>query len=172
MRSFGVFIAGAAVFTFALLFPMLEPAAEAVAAIAFVAAVAYGFAVHPRKDVFYIRTTTRMHDLDGNLMIDHDQLAVRIETARLWLLFIPTALSVGFLGVTSAKETLWRFSLVESFVHSQEAVEIAWGVFRIPVYLAGSDFGFGLLSGVYCEMRTLAVPDLIRSAVVESAFSL
>ncbi|HEU5410925.1 MAG TPA: hypothetical protein VFU57_07890 [Candidatus Acidoferrales bacterium] len=137
MRSFGVFIAGAAVFTFALLFPMLEPAAEAVAAIAFVAAVAYGFAVHPRKDVFYIRTTTRMHDLDGNLMIDHDQLAVRIETARLWLLFIPTALSVGFLGVTSAKETLWRFSLVESFVHSQEAVEIAWGVFRIPVYLAG-----------------------------------
>lgn len=137
MRSFGVFIAGAAVFTFALLFPMLEPAAEAVAAIAFVAAVAYGFAVHPRKDVFYIRTTTRMHDLDGNLMIDHDQLAVRIETARLWLLFIPTALSVGFLVVTSAKETLWRFSLVESFVHSQEAVEIAWGVFRIPVYLAG-----------------------------------
>lgn len=116
---------------------MLEPAAEAVAAIAFVAAVAYGFAVHPRKDVFYIRTTTRMHDLDGNLMIDHDQLAVRIETARLWLLFIPTALSVGFLVVTSAKETLWRFSLVESFVHSQEAVEIAWGVFRIPVYLAG-----------------------------------
>lgn len=78
-----------------------------------------------------------MHDLDGNLMIDHDQLAVRIETARLWLLFIPTALSVGFLGVTSAKETLWRFSLVESFVHSQEAAEIAWGVFRIPVYLAG-----------------------------------
>lgn len=45
MRSFGVFIAGAAVFTFALLFPMLEPAAEALAAIAFVAAVAYGFAV-------------------------------------------------------------------------------------------------------------------------------
>lgn len=137
MRSFGVFIAGAAVFTFALLFPMLEPAAEALAAIAFVGAVAYGFAVQPRKDVFYVRTTTRTRDLDRNLMIDHDQLAVRVEVARLWLLFVPTALAVGFLVVTSANRTLWHFSLVESFVHSQETAEIAWAVIRIPVYLVG-----------------------------------
>lgn len=137
MRSFGVFIAGAAVFTFALLFPTLEPAAEAPAAIAFVAAVAYGFALHPRKDVFYIRTTTRMRDLDSNLIIDHDQLAVRVEPARLWLLFVPTALAVGFLVITSANGTLWRFSLMKSFVHSQEAVEIAWAVIRVPVYVVG-----------------------------------
>jgi hypothetical protein len=89
MRSLVIFVVGAAVFTFALFFPALEPAAEAVAAIAFVTAVAYGFALHPKKDVFHIRTTTRMQDLDRNLMIDHDQLAVRVETARLWLLFIP-----------------------------------------------------------------------------------
>lgn len=70
-------------------------------------------------------------------MIDHDQLAVRVEVARLWLLFVPTALAVAFLVVTSANETVWRFSLMESFVHSQETAEIAWVVIRIPVYLVG-----------------------------------
>jgi len=136
MRSFGVFASGAVVFVFAMLFPVIEPAVEAVAAIAFVMAVAYGFALHPHRDVFYVRTTRKMLDLDRNLTIDHDQLAVRVETARLWLLFIPTALSVAFLVVTSANGTLWRFSLVETFIHS-EAVGIAWGLLRFPFYVVG-----------------------------------
>jgi hypothetical protein len=136
MRSFGTFVVGAVVLSFALLFPSLEPAVEAVAAIAFVTAVAYGFALHPRKDVFYIRTTARTRDLDHNLMIEHDQLAVRVETARLWLLFVPTALAVAFLVVTSANGTLWRFSLVETFIHSQ-AVGMAWAFLRAPFYVVG-----------------------------------
>lgn len=136
MRSLGVFVVGAVVLSFALSFPSLEPAAEAVAAIAFVTAVAYGFALHPRKDVFYIRTTTSMRDLDRNLMIDHDQLAVRVETARLWLLFVPTALAVAFLVVTSANGTLWRFSLVETFIHSK-AVGIALVLLRASFYVVG-----------------------------------
>jgi hypothetical protein len=136
MRSFGAFLVGAVVFIFALSFPSLEPAVEALAAIAFVVAVAYGFALHPRKDVFYIRTTTTMRDLDRNLIIDHDQLAVRVETARLWLLFVPTALAVAFLVVTSANGTLWRFSLVENFINSA-AVGMAWGLLRAPLYVVG-----------------------------------
>ena len=39
-----IFVVGAAVFTFALFFPSIEPATEALAAVAFVTAVAYGFA--------------------------------------------------------------------------------------------------------------------------------
>lgn len=136
MRSLVILVVGAAVFTFALFLPSLEPAAEAAAAIAFVAAVAYGFALHPQKDVFYIRTTMRMRDLDRNLMIDHDQLAVRVETARLWLLFIPTALAVAFLVITSANGTIWHFSLAETFVHS-DAVGIAYAVLRAPIYAVG-----------------------------------
>lgn len=136
MRSFSTFVVGAAVFTFALLFPSLEPAAEALAAIGFVTAVAYGFVLHPHKDVFYIRTTTSTRDVDRNLMIGHDQLAVRVETARLWLLFVPTALAVAFLVVTSANGTLWHFSLVETFINS-EAVGMVWGVLRAPIYVVG-----------------------------------
>ncbi len=131
-----MFIVGAAVLTFALFFPALEPAAEALAAIAFVSAVAYGFALHPRKEVFYVRTTTKQRDLERNLSIEHDQLAVRVETSRLWLLFIPTALGVAFLVVTLANGTLWHFSIVEHFIDS-EAVGIAYGVLRAPLYLIG-----------------------------------
>jgi hypothetical protein len=136
MRSFGMFVVGAMALSLALLFPSLEPALEAVVAIAFVTAVAYGFALHPRKDVFYIRTTQKGRDLDRNLTIEHDQLAVRVETARLWLLFVPTALGVAFLVVTSANGTLWRFSLLETFIHS-EAVGMAWALLRAPFYVVG-----------------------------------
>lgn len=136
MRSFGIFVSGAVVFTFAMLFPSLEPSAEALAAIVFVTAVAYGFALRPHKDVFYIRTTTTTRDLDRNMMIEHDQLAVRVETARLWLLFVPTALAVAFLVIKSANGTLWRFSLVETFMNT-EAVGMVWVVLRAPIYIVG-----------------------------------
>jgi hypothetical protein len=136
VRSFGIFVVGAVVFTFAMSFPSLEPAVEALAAIAIVTTVAYGFALHPHKDVFYVRTTTNKRDLDRNLMIDHDQLAVRVETARLWLLFIPTALAVAFLVVTWANGTLWRFSLVETLMNTQ-AVGMVWIVLRAPIYIVG-----------------------------------
>jgi hypothetical protein len=136
MRSLGMLIVGAAVLTFALFFPALEPAAEALAAIAFISAVAYGFAMHPRKEVFYVRTTTIRRDVDRDLSVEHDQLAVRVETSRLWLLFIPTALAVAFLVMTSANGTLWHFSVVEHFIHS-EAIGLAYGVLRAPFYVIG-----------------------------------
>jgi len=136
MQSFALFVSGAVVVTFALLFPEIEPAVETLVAIAFVSAVAYGFTLHPRKDVFYVRTTTKQRDLDRNLSIEHNQLAVRVETSRLWLLFIPTAFAVAFLALTSASGSLWHFSLVESFLNS-EAVGFAWALFRAPLYVIG-----------------------------------
>ena len=136
MRSFGTLIVGAAVLTFALFFPALEPAAEALAAIAFVSAVAYGFALCPRKEIFYVRTTTKQRDIDRNVSVEHAQLAVRVETSRLWLLFLPTAVAVAFLTVTSANGTLWHFSLVEHFIRSEE-IGFAYGVFRAPLYVIG-----------------------------------
>lgn len=136
MRTLRILLVGAVVFGFVFFLPSFEPVGEAVAAIAFIGAVAYGFALHPRRDVFYVRTTTSSPDLDRNVLIDHDQLAVRVETARLWLLFLPTALAVAFLVVTSANGTLWRFSIVERFLNS-EAVGLAWGVLRLPVYVVG-----------------------------------
>lgn len=136
MRSFGMFVAAAALIALAPIFPSVEPVVETLAAISFVTAVAYGFALHPRTEVFYVRTTARMRDDDGNLGIEHDQLAVRVETARLWLLFVPTALSVAFLVLTAAEGSLWHFSLLETIVGSR-VLGMMWVLLRLPLSLVG-----------------------------------
>jgi hypothetical protein len=71
-----------------------------------------GFLSAPRRDVFYVRATLRCPDLDGNLSLEHDQLAVKVELARLWLLFLPRSLAVAFLVVTAANGTIWKFNLL------------------------------------------------------------
>jgi hypothetical protein len=86
-----------------------------VAAIAVVAVVGLGFWLRPRTDVFYVRTTTWRTDVDHNLSSEHQQLAVKVEIVRLWLLFLPTSLAVTFLIVTSAHGTLWQIGLFDWF---------------------------------------------------------
>jgi len=112
MKSWQIFVAGAAAVIASLLLPLYEPVIAGLAALAVVVVVGLGFFLHPRRDIFYVRTTVRRFDLDGNLCLEHDQLAVRVELARLRLLFLPTSLAVTFLVVTTANGTLWRFSLL------------------------------------------------------------
>ena len=69
--------------------------------------------------MFYVRTTVRLCDADGNLALEHDYLAVKVELARLWLLFLPTFLAVGFLVVSSAGGILWKFSLLNTIFSSE-----------------------------------------------------
>lgn len=133
-------MAGAIAMVLVLLLPSIEPAVEALLAIAFVSAVAYGFALHPRRDVFYIRTTTSRGDLDRNLVVEHDQLAVRVETTRLWLLFMLTSLAVGFLVVTGANGTLWKFSFLAIFSAPGLDWDILWPM-GAALYLMGVVFG-------------------------------
>jgi uncharacterized membrane protein YciS (DUF1049 family) len=113
VRSLRIFAIGAAAVIIALLVPAYEPAVEALAAITFVLMVALGFLLHPRRGVFYVRTTVHLSDLDRNLVVEHDQLAVKVEPVRLWLLFLPTFLVIAFLVLTAANGTLWKFSLVD-----------------------------------------------------------
>ena len=115
MRSLRILVIGAVATIVVLLLPvflpMYEPVIEALAAVAFVAVVAFGFLLHPRRDVFYVRTTMQLADTERNLLIEHDGLAVKIESVRLWLLFPPTALAVAFLVLRAANGRLWNFSL-------------------------------------------------------------
>lgn len=117
MRSLRILVTGAVATVVALLLPvflpMYEPELEALAAIGFVTAVAFGFLLHPRNEVFYVRTTVRLPDPDNYLLIEHDGLAVKIESVRLWLLFPPTALAVAFLVLAAANGTLWNVSLLD-----------------------------------------------------------
>jgi hypothetical protein len=94
-------------------FPLYQSVVAGAAAIAFVAGVGVGFWLRPRTDVFYVRTTTWRSDIDGILSSEHEQLAVKVELARLWLLFLPTSLAVAFLVVTAAHGTLWSIGLFD-----------------------------------------------------------
>ncbi len=100
------------------LFTPYEAYLEGVLAVAIVAAAAMGFAMYPRKDVFYVRTAVRLTDADRNQMLEHDFLAVRVELARLWLLFVPTILAVAFLVFFAAGGPM-KFSFFNWIFSSQ-----------------------------------------------------
>jgi len=80
-----------------LLLSPYEPWLEGAIAIIMVAAAVAGFLMHPRREVFYVRTSVQLTDLDRNRALERDFLAVKVELVRLWLLFVPTSLAVAFL---------------------------------------------------------------------------
>jgi hypothetical protein len=115
MKAWQIFVVGIAVLVAALLLPSYEPVLAGIAAVVMVAVVAAGFLFRPRKDMFYLRTTLVTSEPDYPLSVEHDRIAVRVELARLWLLFLPTFAAVAFFVVTSAKGTTWDFSILDRF---------------------------------------------------------
>jgi hypothetical protein len=109
-QIFGVGIVAALALWF---LPLYESVIAGLGAIAVIGVIGAGFCLRPRTDVFYVRTTVWRMDADGNLSCEHEQLAVKVELARLWLLFLPTSLAVTFLVVTAANGTLWKISLLD-----------------------------------------------------------
>jgi|HubBroStandDraft_6_1064221.scaffolds.fasta_scaffold581827_2 hypothetical protein len=88
---------GVVVLAGVLLFSPYEAFLEGFIAFIIVAAVVVGFLMYPRTEVFYVRTNLRLIRPDRNRAFEHDLLAVRVELARLWLLFVPTFLAVASL---------------------------------------------------------------------------
>jgi hypothetical protein len=104
-----------------LLFTPYEAVLETALALLLIAAVVLGFLLHPRRDVFYVRTTVRLSDADRNQALEHDLLAVKVELVRLWLLFVPTFLAVAFLVVSAADGILWNFSFLNKIFSTKYA---------------------------------------------------
>jgi hypothetical protein len=100
----------------ALLFTPDEASLEGLIAFAIVTTAVAGFLMHPRREVFYVRTRVPLIAPDRSQAIEHDLLAVRVELARLWVLFVPTFLAVAFLvffaagGPTKFSFLNWIFS--------------------------------------------------------------
>ena len=113
MKSWQIFAVGTAVLIAALL-PAYESVLAGLAALVLLAAVAAGFLLRPRRDVFYLRTSLVMREPDHAVCVEHDRVAIRVELARLWLLFLPTFAALAFLIITSAKGTTWKFSILHS----------------------------------------------------------
>jgi hypothetical protein len=114
MKPWQIFAVGMVAVIAVFFLSAIESLLAGVAAILIIAAVIAGFCLTPRTDVFYLRTTVQVPDPDYAVVVEHDRLAVRIEVARLWLLFLPTFLAVAFLVVTSMKGTTWKISLLDS----------------------------------------------------------
>jgi hypothetical protein len=92
-----------------------ESALAGMAALAIVAAVIVGFCLRPCKEIFYLRTTVPLPEPDYAVVVEHNQIAVRVELARLWLLFIPTFAAVAFLLVTCASGITWKIGLLDDY---------------------------------------------------------
>ncbi|HUD63091.1 MAG TPA: hypothetical protein VMQ17_00860 [Candidatus Sulfotelmatobacter sp.] len=125
MQAWQIFAVGVAVLVAALLLPSYEPMLAGLAALAMVTVVVTGFLFRPRKDVFYLRTTLIVSEPDYPISVEHDRIAVRVELARLWLLFLPTFGALAFLIVTFAKGSTWSFSLLDRF----------WELGSYPIFL-------------------------------------
>jgi hypothetical protein len=128
-----VLLLGVAILASVLLFTPYESVLEGVVALAIVAAVVLGFLLHPRREVYYVRTSVRLRDPDGNQALEHDFLAVKVELARLWLLFLLTLLALDFLVVSSASGILWKFSLLNHVFSTEYAYIVFSMLHTLPV---------------------------------------
>ena len=108
-----------------LLFTPYEVWLEGAMALAIVGTVVVGFSMHPRREIFYVRTSMQIMDRNRNRFSERDFLAVKVELARLWLLFLPTFLAVAFLvffaagGPTKFSYTNWILSSRYAFIAMQ-----------------------------------------------------
>jgi len=114
MKTWQIFAVGTIAALVLFSFHAYESALATLAAVGLLAAVVVGFCVRPHKEVFYLRTTIRVHDPDYAVAVEHDRIAIRVELARLWLLFIPTFAAIAFLLITAASGTTWNVGLFDS----------------------------------------------------------
>ena len=145
-----VFLLGVALLAALLLFTPYESFLEGAVAGGMIVAVLAGFLMHARREVLYVRTTVRLVDPDRNQALEHDLLAVRVELARLWLLFLPTALAVAFLVYFAARGPI-KFSVL-NWVFSRHYILVvasAW-VLQLSPFLV-----LVLLSAWISERRVL-----------------
>jgi len=108
-----------------LLFTPYEPFLEGAIALAIVVAALVGFLMHPRRELYYVHTAVRLFDADRRPILESDLLAVRVELVRLWLLFVPTFLSVTVLVLLAASGPA-KFSYLNSVFSSRYSFMVLW----------------------------------------------
>jgi hypothetical protein len=115
VKAWQMFVIGVAVLLAALLLPSYEAVLAGVTAVAMLAVIIAGFVLRPRKEVFCLRTTQVLPEPDQLISVEHDLIAVRVELARLWLLFPLTMAAIAFLIITSTRGTTWKFRFLDRF---------------------------------------------------------
>ncbi len=131
-----------------LLFTPYEAFLDGLVALVIVLAAVVGSLMHPRREVYYVRTSVRLTDPDGHQALEHDFLAVKVELVRLWLLFVPSFLAVAVL-MFFASDGPTKFSFL-NWIFSSQYGGIAIVVCRYPPLLV-----LFLLSAWISERRVM-----------------
>jgi hypothetical protein len=113
MRAWQIFAVGTAGLFVACLLPVFGSLLPCGIALGLVAIVLLGFLLRPRNEVFILKTTVRFYDLSGLPCVQHNQIAVKVELVRLWLLFGPTSAAVAFLVAWSGPVSAWSVKVVD-----------------------------------------------------------
>lgn len=116
MKPWQILPLGIAALVAILLLPYYESYIAGAAAVLIISAVFVGFCIHPRQTFYRVHTRAKRRAVGGGKVREHELLAVKLELARLWLLFVPTMIAVFFLVVTAAKGSTWHFELLERFL--------------------------------------------------------
>lgn len=115
-----------------LLFSPYEAYLEGAIATGIIGTAAVGFLMHPRREVFHVRTRVRTIGPDRKQRFEQDLLAVKVELVRLWLLFVPTSLAVAFLVFFAAGGPV-KFSSLNWLFSSRYGYAAVWLVEYTPL---------------------------------------
>ena len=126
MRAWQIFVVGTAILIAALLFPVFQSSLPAAVAVGLIVVVLFGFLLRPRKEAFILKTTVSFFDALGRRCIQNDQIAVKIELIRLWMLFIPTFAAVAFLIAQSVHESRWALDLLDDLPSNALLLMLIW----------------------------------------------
>ncbi len=114
MKAWMIFAVGVLVLLATIFLPAYQALILPACAFALTVCVVAGFLMKPRRDVFYIRTSLVRRDFDGDIWQEHERIAVRVEIARLWMLFVPAFSGAAFFIVMAAHGSGWRVDLLGS----------------------------------------------------------
>lgn len=172
MNTWKVALIGAIGVCALFLLPLYEGLLAGATAVVVVAAVIAGFLLQPHKEVFIVRTDVKVWAVDHFLLEKH-QLAVKVELARLWLLFVPTLIAIGFLVATAAQGTTWRFTLFGNLSSDPPTgvyIFRAFLFFVVALLSAWLTERWVLRDGIMCNLRSLRIHSgRVSYAFVDSA---
>lgn len=114
MKTLQIFAVGVAILIAVVYLPAYQSMIAGFFGLAIVGIVVAGFALTPKREILYVRTSDWDIDVDGELSLEHDRLAIRVQLTRLSLLFVPTFAAVAFLLVTYARGTTWKVDLLDA----------------------------------------------------------
>src|SRR5215471_13329322 len=102
MKNWRILVFGVAGFSIFVLLPFHEHIFAAAGAILIISGVVLGFLWQPASEIFYVQTVAFVGGPSHRTM-RRDRIAVKAELNRLWLLFLPTIIAVGFLLIIFAR---------------------------------------------------------------------